>query len=98
MPQSLEQCRILVEAAEHLSRAIGELRGLRNAERHLVEVKAREDEADSLLREAIAGLFENHVDPVEVIRWKDIFEALEDAIDACETAADVVGNIVVKNL
>jgi uncharacterized protein len=98
MPQSLEQCRILVEATEHLSRAIGELRGLRNAERHLVEVKAREDEADSLLREAIAGLFENHVDPVEVIRWKDIFEALEDAIDACETAADVVGNIVVKNL
>src|SRR5829696_5137165 len=77
MPQSLEQCRILVEAAEHLSRAIGELRGLRNAERRL---------------------FENHVDPVEVIRWKDIFEALEDAIDACETAADVVGNIVVKNL
>ena len=97
MPQSLEQCRILVEAAEHLSRAIGELRGLRNAERHLVEVKAREDEADSLLREAIAGLFENHVDPVEVIRWKDIFEALEDALDACETAANVVGNIVVKN-
>ena len=98
MAQSLEQCRILVEAVEHLSRAIGELRGLRNAERHLIEVKAREDEADSLLREAIAGLFENHVDPVEVIRWKDIFEALEDAIDACETAADVVGNIVVKNL
>jgi uncharacterized protein len=98
MPQSLEQCRILVEAAQHLSRAIGELRGLRNVERHLIEVKAREDEADSLLREAIAGLFENHVDPVEVIRWKDIFEALEDAIDACETAADVVGNIVVKNL
>ena len=98
MAQSLEQCRILVDATEHLSKAIAELRGLRNAERHLVEVKRREDEADSLLREAIAGLFENHVDPVEVIRWKDIFEALEDAIDACETAADVVGNIVVKNL
>jgi predicted phosphate transport protein (TIGR00153 family) len=98
MKQSLEQCRILVGAAEHLSKALGELRGLRNAERHLVEVKRLEDEADSLLREAIAGLFENHVDPVEVIRWKDIFEALEDAIDACETAADVVGNIVVKNL
>ena len=98
MRQSLQQCALLVEATEHLSRAIAELRGLRNAERHLVRVKALEDEADSLLREAIASLFENHVDPVEVIRWKDIFEALEDAIDACETAADVVGNIVVKNL
>ncbi len=98
MEQSLEQCRILVGAVEHLSKALGELRGLRNAEQHLVEVKRLEDEADSLLRGAIAGLFENHVEPVEVIRWKDIFEALEDAIDACETAADVVGNIVVKNL
>ena len=98
MQQSLQQCGLLVEAVEHLSNALGELRGLRNAERHLVRVKALEDRADSLLREAIAGLFENHVDPVEVIRWKDIFEALEDAIDACETAADVVGNIVVKNL
>jgi uncharacterized protein Yka (UPF0111/DUF47 family) len=47
----------------------------------------------------MAQLFENsHVDPVMIIRWKDIYEALEDAIDACETAADVVGNIVVKNL
>ena len=98
MQPSLQQCALLVEATEHLSRAIAELRGLRNAERHLVRVKALEDEADSLLRAAIASLFENHVDPVEVIRWRDIFEALEDAIDACETAADVVGNIVVKNL
>ena len=45
------------------------------------------------------ALFEGHAtDPVEIIRWKDIFEALEDAIDSCETAADLVGNIVVKNV
>ena len=96
--QSLEQCRVLVAAAENLAKALAELRGLRNTERYLVEVKRLEDEADQILRGAIASLFENHVDPVEVIRWKDIFDALEDAIDACETAADVVGNIVVKNL
>ncbi|HEU6444220.1 MAG TPA: DUF47 family protein [Gaiellaceae bacterium] len=96
--QSLEQCRVLVATAENLAKALAELRGLRNTERYLVEVKRLEDEADQILRGAIASLFENHVDPVEVIRWKDIFDALEDAIDACETAADVVGNIVVKNL
>jgi predicted phosphate transport protein (TIGR00153 family) len=96
--EALEQCRLLVEAAENLAKALAELRGLRNTERYLIEVKRLEDEADQLLRGAIAGLFENHVDPVEVIRWKDIFDALEDAIDACETASDVVGNIVVKNL
>jgi predicted phosphate transport protein (TIGR00153 family) len=99
MEQSLEQCRVLVAATEDLARALAELRGLREAERHLVEVKRLEDEGDRIVRDAIAELFENsHVDPVTIIRWKDIFEALEDAIDACETAADVVGNIVVKNL
>ena len=96
MQQSLEQCRILVEAVEHLPRS--ESSGLRNAERHLVRVKALEDRADSLLRGDRRPLRETHVIPAEVIRWKDIFEALEDAIDACETVADVVGNIVVKNL
>jgi uncharacterized protein len=98
MPQALDQCRVLVEAAEHLANALAELRGFRRAERHLLEVKRLEDEGDRIVRDAIASLFENHVDPLTVIRWKDIFEALEDAIDACETAADVVGNIVVKNL
>ena len=99
MKEALEQCRVLVEAVEHLARALGELKGLRGAQHHLVEVKRLEDEGDRIVRDAIAGLFENgEVDAVTVIRWKDIFEALEDAIDACETTADVVGNIVVKNL
>jgi predicted phosphate transport protein (TIGR00153 family) len=98
MPQALEQCRILVTAADNLAQALAELRRLRGVDRHVREIKRLEDEGDRILRDAIAGLFENHVDPVEVIRWKDIFEALEDAIDACETVSDVVGNIVVKNL
>jgi uncharacterized protein len=98
MPEALDQCRILVEAAEHLASALAALRSLRGTQRHLIEVKRLEDEGDRIIRDAIAGLFENHVEPMTVIRWKDIFEALEDAIDACETVSDVVGNIVVKNL
>jgi uncharacterized protein len=98
MDQAVAQCRILVEAAEHLASALRELRKFRGAERHLVEVKRLEDEGDRIVRDAIASLFDHQVDPLTVIRWKDIFEALEDAIDACETAADVVGSIVVKNL
>jgi predicted phosphate transport protein (TIGR00153 family) len=98
MGQALEQCRVLVDAVENLAFALAELRSVRQAERHLVAVKRLEDEGDRIVRDAIASLFENHVDPLTVIRWKDIFEALEDAVDACETAADVVGNIVVKNL
>ena len=98
MEQSVEQCRVLVEAAEHLSKALAELRHLRRVEPHIVELKRLEDEADQIERNAIAALFREDVDPLTVIRWKDIFEALEDAVDACETAADLVGNIVVKNV
>ena len=98
MEQSVEQCRVIVEMAEHLSGALAELRQLRRVEQHIVEVKRLEDEGDQIERSAIAALFREDVDPLTVIRWKDIFEALEDAVDACETAADLVGNIVVKNV
>jgi uncharacterized protein Yka (UPF0111/DUF47 family) len=96
--QALEQCRILVAAVEHLSRALADLRPRRNIQEELVALKALEDEGDRVLRDAIADLFrDSRIDPLVVIRWKDIFEALEDAIDACETAALLVGNVVVKN-
>ena len=98
MEQAIEQCRILVAAVENLSLALGELRGLAGANRHLIDVKRHEDEGDQVVRDAIAALFEDEqVDPLVVIRWKDIFEALEAALDSCETAANVLGNVVVKN-
>jgi predicted phosphate transport protein (TIGR00153 family) len=95
---AFEQCRVLVEIAEHLAQALTELKQLRRVEPHVVEIKRLEDEGDRIVREAIAGLFENTTDALMVIRWKDILEALEEAIDSCETAADLVGNIVVKNV
>jgi uncharacterized protein len=98
MEQSMEQCRVLVAAAERLSAALSKLRSLKGAEQDLIEVKRLEDEGDRIVRDAIAALFEDEdVSPRTIIRWKDIFEALEDALDACERAANVVGNIVVKN-
>jgi uncharacterized protein len=98
MEQSMEQCRVLVSAAERLSAALSKLRSLKGAEQDLIEVKRLEDEGDRIVRDAIAALFEDEdVSPRAIIRWKDIFEVLEDALDACERAANVVGNIVVKN-
>jgi uncharacterized protein len=95
---ALDQCRILVSATEHLAGALADLRGRRSIQQQLVELKAMEDEGDRVVRDAIAGLFrDSRIDPLVVIRWKDIFEALEASIDSCETAANVVGNIVVKN-
>src|ERR687886_1710211 len=96
--QALEQCRILVQAVELLSNALSNLRSRRGVQATLVELKNREDEGDRVVRDAIADLFrDQRIDPLLVIRWKDIFDALEEALDACESAANVVGNIVVKN-
>jgi len=95
---ALEQATIIVAAVEHLSEALSKLKGLKGVQQALVEVKRKEDEGDRIVRDAIGALFhDERIDPLVVIRWKDIHEALEDALDACETAANVLGNIVVKN-
>jgi predicted phosphate transport protein (TIGR00153 family) len=98
MDHARRQCRVLVGAAEHLARALAALRGFAGISEHLAAVKRQEDEGDGIVRDAIAGLFDDEaISALEVIRWKDIFEVLEDAVDACDTAAHLVGNIVVKN-
>jgi hypothetical protein len=98
MEQAVEQCRVLVEASSHLERALSSLRNFRGVEEAILELKRLEDEGDRIARDAIASLFEDEdVSPRTMIRWKDIFEALERAIDACETAGHTVGNIVLKN-
>ena len=96
--QSLQLCALLVRATEELSALLGRLHGLRGSAEEIRTIKAIEDEADDVARAARASLFkDDRIDPVIVIRWKGIYEALEDAVDACETAAHRVGNILVKN-
>ena len=98
MEQAVEQARVLVEATEALAQALAALRTPQSVRPHLADVKRLEDEGDRIVRDAIAALFEDEeVSPRVIIRWKDIFEALEQAIDACDRTAHVLGNIVVKN-
>jgi uncharacterized protein Yka (UPF0111/DUF47 family) len=96
--QSFELCALLVRATAELSRLLARLKGLRGSAEEVRVIKGIEDEADDLARAARASLFkDDRIDPVIVIRWKDIYEALEDAVDACDTAATRIGNILVKN-
>ena len=96
--QSLELCALLVRAAEQLASLLAELKSLRGSADQIVAIKAIEDEADTVARAARASLFkDDRIDPTIVIRWKDIYEALEDAVDAVETAAHRAGTILVKN-
>ena len=93
-----DQCRILVDAVEQLALALARLKGLRGIQEPLVQLKQLEDEGDRVVHDAIAALFrDDRIDPLIVIRWKDIYEGLERAIDGCETAANVIANIAVKN-
>ena len=95
---AVDQCRILVGACEQLSLALSRLKGMRGVQEALVALKELEDEADRVVRDAIAALFrDDRIDPLIVIRWKDIYDGLEKAIDACEHAANVIANVVVKN-
>lgn len=95
---AVEQCRILVLAVEQLSLALSRLKGLRGIHEPLIELKRLEDEADRVVHDAIGALFrDSRIDPLIVIRWKDVYDGLERAIDSCETAANVVANIAVKN-
>ena len=95
---AVEQSGIIVAAVEQLSIACANLKGMKGVQQALVELKSLEDQGDRILRDAIASLFrDDGIDPLIVIRWKDIYEALERALDACETAAHVIANIVVKN-
>ncbi|HEX3805694.1 MAG TPA: DUF47 family protein [Gaiellaceae bacterium] len=96
--QSFALCRLLVRAAEELAALLGEMRELHGSSDRIHAIKAIEDEADDVARAARASLFkDDRIDPVIVIRWKDIYEALEDAVDACDTAANRIGNVLVKN-
>jgi predicted phosphate transport protein (TIGR00153 family) len=95
---AVEQCAVIVNACSRLASALENLKGQRGVQQTLIELKAFEDEGDRILRDALASLFrDDRIDPLVVIRWKDIYEALERALDACETAANVIANIVVKN-
>ncbi len=96
--QSFELCALLVQATEELALLLRDLKGFHGTRERVIAIKAIEDRGDEVARAARASLFkDDRIDPVIVIRWKDIYEALEDAIDACETAAHRVGNILVKN-
>jgi predicted phosphate transport protein (TIGR00153 family) len=97
MVQAQQLSVVLRDACRNLSMALSRLHEFADVHHQLVEVNRLENEGDRITREALASLFVNGIDPMIVIRWKDIFERIEQAIDACETAANILGGILVKH-
>ena len=92
---------VLVHSVKEVQTTIGKLRNLKDADiilKHCIEINRLENEGDFVSRSAIAKLFENHAnDPLNVIKWKEVYESIENAIDSCEDVANVIEGVTLKN-
>jgi len=96
MEQAQAMADVLVKACEQLAVLLENLRGFKDLDQYWIEIHRIENDGDRLFREALASLFAGGIDPMVVIRWRDIFLRLERAIDATEAAATVVETITTK--
>jgi predicted phosphate transport protein (TIGR00153 family) len=99
-PEAKEMARVLVRSAEAVKNTIDSLKDLKDAERiraACIEINRLENECDTLLRLATARLFKEERDPLMVIKWKEIYENIEDATDRCEDVANVIEGVVIEN-
>jgi predicted phosphate transport protein (TIGR00153 family) len=96
MEQAIALADVLVCAAGEVAGALRKLGSGGDPAAHLAEIHRLENEADRLSRAAVASLFIDRIDPMVVIRWKDIFDTLEDAADACEHVAHLIEGIELR--
>ena len=97
MDQAQQLARVLVQCARQLAEAMPRLRTFEDISHFTVEVNRLENDGDRITREGMAALFDGGIDPMVVIRWKDIYDRLENAIDAAERIAYTLEGITIKN-
>lgn len=88
---------VLLAATEEVTAAVRALSTTENAMKHCIEINRYENESDRICRTLIAKLFDEEKDPVQIIKWKEIFEVIETAVDKCEDVANVIEGIVIKS-
>jgi uncharacterized protein Yka (UPF0111/DUF47 family) len=98
MDQALGLASVLAQAAASIALAVTALRAGGDASEHTQRIHDLENEGDRLEREALASLFEYGTDPMLVIRWKDLFERLEEGIDATERVANLLQGLSTRLL
>jgi uncharacterized protein len=97
MEQATALTEVLVLSCEQLAAGLENLSSFKDLDKYWIEIHSLENDGDRISRDAVASLFSNGIDPMVVIRWKDIFAVLEEAIDATEKAAQILEGIVIKN-
>lgn len=99
-PEAVDLCKTLVETTEFITKAIGCLKDKKYSyiQEYCIEINRLENRGDRIFREALVKLFDNHAnDPILVIKWKEVYENLEDATDSCEDVANILESIVLKH-
>ena len=97
-PESKELAFLILKSCQTIDKIVAVLGGkLEPISAYCIEVNALENEADRVCREAISRLFDEEKDPIQLIKWKEIYETLETTTDKCEDAANILESVVVKN-
>jgi predicted phosphate transport protein (TIGR00153 family) len=99
-PPLRELARTLMHSVEEMQKAVSYLRDLRNAKKILkacVEINKLENDGDALRDDAIANLLKNEKNAVEVLKWKELYESVETALDCCEEVANIIEGVVLEN-
>lgn len=99
-PEAKEMIKLIVKSCSVLVLSCQEFKNFKKSKeltKHLVDINHVEEEGDQLYQRAIKNLFENEPDVREIIKWKNIFETMEDVLDACESVADIMETVIVKN-
>jgi predicted phosphate transport protein (TIGR00153 family) len=94
---TLELAKVLAAATKELSVAVHAMENPDKALKHVIEINRLENESDRMCRTLIAQLFEEERDPVQIIKWKEIFEVIETAVDKCEDVSNVIESVILKN-
>ncbi|MFI5179338.1 MAG: DUF47 domain-containing protein [Vicinamibacterales bacterium] len=96
-PGARELAHTVSASAESLHTALNALARKKPVQPHAVEVNRLENEADRIYQEAVQGLFDTETDPIVIMKWKELFDVLEQITDACEDVVNVIESVVVKH-
>jgi predicted phosphate transport protein (TIGR00153 family) len=96
-PGARELTRIIIQQTDEIRAAVEALEQRKGVLERAIEINRLENEADRIHRQAISQLFEEERDPIMVIKWKELYDILEEATDACEDVANLLENVVVKH-
>jgi len=96
-PGTADLSKVLAAATVEVKEAVHAMESPDEALRRVIEINRLENDSDRLCRVLIAQLFEEENNPIEIIKWKEIFEVMETAVDKCEDVSNVIESVILKN-